>query len=62
MTTALSERLVGISAEQLRAVPEVIAIAYGTEKARAVRAGLLGGLVNSLVTHTAMATALVAEP
>ncbi len=62
MTTALSERLVGVNAEQLRAVPEVIAIAYGTEKARAVRAGLRGGLVTSLVTHTAMATALVAEP
>ena len=62
MATALSERLVGVNAEHLRAVPEVIAIAYGTEKAAAVRAGLRGGLVTSLVTHAAMASELLAEP
>ena len=62
MATALSERLVGVNAEHLRAVPEVIAIAYGTEKAAAVRAGLRGGLVSSLVTHAAMASELLAEP
>ncbi len=62
IATALSERLIGVDAEQLRAVPEVIAIAYGTEKAAAVRAGLRGGLVSSLVTHSAMATELLAQP
>ena len=62
IATALSERLVGVNAEHLRAVPEVIAIAYGTEKAAAVRAGLRGGLVSSLVTHAAMASELLAEP
>lgn len=62
VATALSERLVGVNAEHLRAVPEVIAIAYGTEKAAAVRAGLRGGLVSSLVTHAAMASELLAEP
>lgn len=62
MTTALSERLIGVNADQLRAIPEVIAIAYGTEKAAAVRAALRGELVTSLVTHTAMATELLVEP
>jgi DNA-binding transcriptional regulator LsrR (DeoR family) len=59
LTTTLTERLIGIDAEQLRAVPDVIAIAYGTPKAGAVRAALRGGFVKSLVTHAAMATELV---
>jgi DNA-binding transcriptional regulator LsrR (DeoR family) len=59
VTTALTERLIGIDAEGLRAVPEVIAIAYGTPKAQAVRAALRGGLVTSLVTHRGMAWELL---
>jgi len=57
----LAERTMGLTAEQLRAIPEVIAIAYGEAKAPAVAAALEGGLVNSLVTHTAMADALLAR-
>jgi DNA-binding transcriptional regulator LsrR (DeoR family) len=57
----LAERTMGLTAEQLRAIPEVIAIAYGEAKAPAVAAALEGGLVNSLVTHTAMAKALLAR-
>lgn len=57
--TALTERLIGIEAEALRAVPEVIAIAYGTPKAQAVRAALRGGLATSLITHKAMAWELL---
>jgi DNA-binding transcriptional regulator LsrR (DeoR family) len=59
VTTALTERLIGIEAEALRGVPEVIAIAYGTPKAQAVRAALRGGLVTSLITHRAMAWELL---
>jgi DNA-binding transcriptional regulator LsrR (DeoR family) len=58
--TALTERLIGIDAEQLRAVPDVIAIVYGAAKAPAVRAALRGGFVTSLVTHAALARELVA--
>jgi DNA-binding transcriptional regulator LsrR (DeoR family) len=58
--TALTERLVGIGAEQLRAVPDVIAIVYGAAKAPAVRAALRGGFVTSLVTHAALAGELLA--
>lgn len=56
----LVERTIGVSAAQLRPVPEVLAIAYGPTKAPAVRAALSGGLVNSLVTHAALAEKLLA--
>ena len=58
--TALTERLIGIGAEQLRAAPDVIAIVYGAAKAPAVRAALRGGFVTSLVTHAALAGELLA--
>ena len=43
----------------MRAVPEVIAIVYGPAKTRAVLAAMRGGYVNSLVTHSTLATALL---
>ena len=46
--------------DQLRAIPDVIGIVYGTSKAGAVRAAIRGGFVKSLVTHTAMAHELLA--
>ena len=48
----LTERMIGITAEQMRAVPEVIGIVYGTAKVHAVLAAVRGGLVDSLVTHS----------
>jgi DNA-binding transcriptional regulator LsrR (DeoR family) len=57
--TELTDRLIGIGAEELHAVPEVVAIAYGPRKAGAVRAAVRGGFVTSLVTHTAMADELL---
>jgi DNA-binding transcriptional regulator LsrR (DeoR family) len=59
LRTALSERIVGIGPDQLRAVPEIIAIAYGTAKARAVRAAIRGGFATSLVTHASLARELL---
>jgi DNA-binding transcriptional regulator LsrR (DeoR family) len=59
MTAPLTERIIGIDAAQLQAVPEVIAIVYGTSKAGAVRAAVRGGIVTSLVTHASMATELL---
>ncbi len=55
----VTERMISIGAEQLRAVPEVIAVPYGTEKAQAVRAAVRSGVVTSLVTHASLATALL---
>lgn len=57
--TALSERIIGIQPEQLRAVPDIIAIAYGNRKAQAVRAAVRGGFVTSLITHASLARELL---
>jgi DNA-binding transcriptional regulator LsrR (DeoR family) len=59
VTTAISERVIGIPADQLRAVPEIIAVAYGSSKARAVRAAVRGGFVSDLITHTSLADRLL---
>lgn len=59
VTNSLSERLITLSAQQLVAIPDVIAIAVGRDKADAVRAALHGHLVNGLVTDDALATALL---
>lgn len=61
MTTDLTQRMIGITAEQMRAVPEVIGIVYGTTKAHAVLAAVRGGLVDSLVTHSTLAAELIAQ-
>ena len=59
LSTALTDRIIGITGAQLRKVDQVIAIPYGTAKARAVRAALLSGLVDTLVTHVSLAEALL---
>lgn len=59
VTTALTDRLIGVDAAGLLAIPDVIAIAYGIAKAEAVRAGLRGGFATSLITHSAMARVLL---
>jgi DNA-binding transcriptional regulator LsrR (DeoR family) len=61
VTTPLTERIIGIAAEQLRAVPEVIALVYGPAKAGAVEAAVRGGIASSLVTHTSLARELLAR-
>jgi DNA-binding transcriptional regulator LsrR (DeoR family) len=57
----LARRVIGISAGQLRHVPEVVALAYGLEKTAAVGAAIAGGYVSGLVTHSALAQALLAH-
>jgi len=53
--------VIGINLEQLRAIPEVIAIAGGMEKERALLGALRGGYIKTLVTDTATARAVLAE-
>jgi DNA-binding transcriptional regulator LsrR (DeoR family) len=53
--------MIGITADQMRAVPEVIGIVYGGAKVRAVLAAVRGGMVNSLVTHSTLAEVLITE-
>jgi DNA-binding transcriptional regulator LsrR (DeoR family) len=59
VTTSITGRLIGIDAEGLLAIPDVIALAYGTAKAQAVRAALRGGIATSLITHSSMARVLL---
>jgi len=62
VSTALDERVVGISADALRAVPRRIGISGGPSKAEAVRAAVTGGWVNVLVTDIGTAHRLLEEP
>jgi DNA-binding transcriptional regulator LsrR (DeoR family) len=59
LQTELNDRMVGISASQLKDIPEVIAIPYGEGKLEATLAALRSGLVHSLVTHATLATSLL---
>ncbi|WP_380166569.1 sugar-binding transcriptional regulator [Jannaschia sp. R86511] len=59
--TPLTERMIGITAEQMLAIPEVIAIAYQTSKTEALRLAVRSGLVGGLVTHTAVARELLEQ-
>jgi DNA-binding transcriptional regulator LsrR (DeoR family) len=56
----LPERCLAISADELRRVPDVLAISAGTDKVDGIRATLRSGLVHRLVTTEATARALVA--
>ncbi len=56
---ALTERMIGITYDQMREVPEVVGIVYGLPKVQAVLAATRSGLVNSLVTHSTLARALL---
>lgn len=55
----LMERSIAITAEQLRRVPEVIAVAGGPSKAAAIRAVLAGRYITSIVTDGTAARALL---
>lgn len=58
----LSDRMIGINAAQMGAIPEVIAIAYGAAKAPAVLSGIRSGLIRGIVTHTSLAQRLLEPP
>jgi DNA-binding transcriptional regulator LsrR (DeoR family) len=46
----LNERIMGVTLEQLRAIPCVIAVAGGSTEVEAIRAVLKSGVANVLVT------------
>lgn len=64
--SALSERIVAVSLETVRAIPNVVAIAAGARKAAAIAGALRGEYVDVLVTDEAAARAVLeleeAEP
>ena len=57
----VTDRVIAISAAQMDAIDEVIAIPYGLGKVDAVRAAVRSGLVNGIVTHSPLAKALLEE-
>lgn len=60
LDSASLRRAVGITIDELRAVPEVIAVAGGAEKISAIAAVLRSGIVNTIVTDVASAEQLLA--
>jgi DNA-binding transcriptional regulator LsrR (DeoR family) len=57
--TPLHDRVIGIELEQLKRAPRSIAVAGGPGKAEAIRAALIGGWINCLVTDTFTAERLL---
>lgn len=62
VNTELDSRVVGISSEDLRAVPRKVGIAGGTRKFEAIRAAARGQWVDVLITDATTARRLLEEP
>lgn len=58
----LRRRAVAITADQLRRVPDVVAVARGVERVDAIAAALRSGLVHRLVTDEVTALGLAGRP
>lgn len=57
----LNERIIGLTLEQIKVVPRVIAVAGGKAKYELIRAALRGRIMNVLVTDHITAECLLAE-
>ena len=57
--STFDQRVIGVTAKELLAVPRRIGVAGGDRKYSAIRAALLGGWVNILITDLAMAHRLL---
>ena len=57
----IDERIIGLTLEQIKAVPRVIAVAGGRAKYKLIRAALRGHIMNVLVTDHVTAENLLAE-
>ena len=58
----INERIIGLSLDQIRAIPRVIGCAGGIEKLKVIRAALLGNILNVLITDDQTARHLLEEP
>ena len=59
--TELHERVLGISSDDLRAVPRTVGIAGGPQKLAAIRGAALGGWIDVLITDVSTARNLVSS-
>lgn len=62
VTPPLSQRLIGISGDQLARIPEVIAVVGGSEKTAAIRTALRAGFIPTLITNASVARELLNHP
>lgn len=60
LDTALDQRVIGIDAYRLRAVPRLVTSSHGAYRAAATAAAVRAGLVHTLVTDDSLADALLA--
>lgn len=60
--SSLEDRVIGISADQLRALPRIIGVAGGSPKYTAIRAALIGGWLTVLITDLGTAKRLLSDP
>lgn len=61
VTGELDDRLIGLTLEEIRLIPQRIAVAGGPEKIASIEGALRGGLVTCLVTDQKTAEALLAR-
>jgi DNA-binding transcriptional regulator LsrR (DeoR family) len=59
LTPPLSRRLIGITGDQLRRIPEVVAVAGGVDKADTIGVVLRAGFVTTLTTNASVAQQLL---
>jgi len=57
--TAYKDRVIGITLDQLRETPDVVAIASNSNRAKAIRAAIRGGIIKSLVLDDNCAEELI---
>jgi DNA-binding transcriptional regulator LsrR (DeoR family) len=58
----ISDRIIGMTLDQLKRTPRVVGVSGGPDKAEALRAALAGGLINVLITDSATAERLLEVP
>ncbi|GAB3528169.1 sugar-binding transcriptional regulator [Arthrobacter monumenti] len=58
--TAMDERIIAVTVEQLRATPEIIAVAPGSERAAAVIAACKANIITTLIADEPLVSALSA--
>jgi Putative sugar-binding domain len=61
LTPPLTRRMIGITGEQLRRIPEVVAVAGGVDKADGVGVALRAGFVTTLITNASVAHSLLKQ-
>jgi DNA-binding transcriptional regulator LsrR (DeoR family) len=62
IASEIDDRIIGITLEQLKRGPRVVAVSGGPDKVSAIRAALRGGLIDVLVTDSVTAARLLESP